>query len=132
VRIAIAATALVSALIFGITAVIASAVGWMTLNSTSGASPGHPFYVTVTNDRGTSIALQPCAQYTCGSEYEVATLVPDQAVTFATSTSPRDIHSFVVKDPTTGRILGCLGETVDESFARDLGFKTSQVDDCVT
>ena len=70
---------------------------------------GKPFSVTVLNDRGSAVALQPCARFFC-TRFRPIELPSGVSHTWRTDTSDAGVHSFVVEAAPDGRILGCLDQ----------------------
>lgn len=114
-----------------IVAIAAMAIAGWAIAGTS-HNPGHrSLAVTVLNDRGEDLTIQPCARFFCNKSRPVD--VPaGTSHTWQTTDGDDGVHSFVVEVPPHGRILGCLAQHGLNGAGAQVAIRVSNLEKCVT
>ncbi len=105
-------------------------VGW-TIAATSHNSGHRSFAVSVVNDRGEEVSIQPCARFFC-DKFRPVDLPAGASHTWQTTDGDAGVHSFVVNDAPRGRILGCLAEHGLNGAAGQVSVRVTELERCIS
>lgn len=120
---------LIGLLVIGAVTAIAIA-GWVIASASNGQG-GRPLSVTVINDGGTNVAIQPCARFFC-SKFQPVEVAAGASHTWQTSDGDSGVKSFVIEATPGGRILGCVAEHGLNPVAGSAVVRVSDREKCVT
>jgi len=104
--------------------------GWIV--ASTGHNPGHrSFAVSVVNNRGEAVTIQPCERYFC-DKFGPVDLPAGAIHTWQTTDGDAGVHSFMVEAAPHGRILGCLGQHGFTAVGEAVSVPLTAIERCVT
>lgn len=114
-----------------VAAVLVMAVlGWA-ISATGHSQGRQQFSVTVINDSGERVTIQPCGRFFC-STFPSVDLAAGGSHTWRTNDGDTGVYSFVVEVAPGGRILGCLARHGVASMADRAEVSVTDLERCVS